>query len=81
MANEISAKYPSISRTEVFGHIRQLRGRLGDFHHAIDNTETNSKAQVVLGTLGDGGEHASEDLEKLVLGLESQSLGNNPEKF
>ena len=80
-AGEISAKYPSISRTEVLGHIRQLRGRLGDFHHAMDNVETISKAQVVLGTLGNGGEHASEDLEKLVLGLESQGLGNNPAKF
>ncbi|WP_438275648.1 hypothetical protein [Nitrobacter sp.] len=79
-ADEISAKYPSIGRTEVLGHIRQLRSRLGDFHHAIENVETLTKAQVVLGTLGHG-ENASEDLEKLVLGLESQGIGSQPEKF
>lgn len=80
-ADEISRKYPSIGRTEALAHIRQLRSRLGDFHHAIDNVETLAKAQVVLGTLGHGGEEADGDLEKLVLGLESQGLGNNPEKF
>jgi hypothetical protein len=37
--------------------------------------------QVVLGTLGHGGEDGAQDLEKLVLGLESQGLGNNPDKF
>jgi hypothetical protein len=80
-ADEVSSKYPSISRTEVLGHIRQLRSRLGSFDHAIDNTETLTKAQVVLATLGHGGEGADQDLEQLVLGLESQGLGNNPEKF
>ncbi len=79
-ADEISSKYPSVGRTDVLAHIRQLRARLGDFHHAIDNAETLSKAQVVLGTLGHG-EGSAEDLEKLVLGLESQGIGNNPEKF
>jgi hypothetical protein len=80
-ADEISTKYPSIGRTTALEHIRQLRSRLGDFHHAIDNAETISKAQVVLGTLGHGGEDGAQDLEKLVLGLESQGLGNNPGKF
>jgi hypothetical protein len=79
-ANEISGKYPSVGRTEVLGHIRQLRARLGDFHHAIDNVETLTKAQVMLSTLGQG-ENAPEDLEKLVLGLESQGIGSQPEKF
>jgi hypothetical protein len=46
----------------------------------MDNVETLTKAQVVLGTLGHG-ENASEDLEKLVLGLESQGIGSQPEKF
>jgi hypothetical protein len=80
-ADEISGKYPAVSRTEVLGHIRQLRARLGSFDHAIDNAETLSKAQVVLGTLGQGGEAGGHDLEQLVLGLESQGVGNNPEKF
>jgi hypothetical protein len=80
-ADEISGKYPAVSRTEVLGHIRQLRARLGSFDHAIDNAETLSKAQVVLGTLGQGGEAGGHDLEQLVLGLESQGLGNDPEKF
>jgi hypothetical protein len=79
-AGEISSKYPSIGRTEVLEHIRQLRSRLGDFHHAIENVETLTKAQVMLGTIGHG-ENASEDLEKLVLGLESQGIGAQPEKF
>ena len=80
-ADEISAKLPSVGRTEVLGHIRQLRSRLGDFHHAIDNAETLTRAQVVLNTLGHGGEGGAADLEKLVLGLESQGIGSSPEKF
>jgi hypothetical protein len=80
-ADDISQKFPSVGRTGALAHIRQLRARLGSFEHAIDNAETISKAQVVLGTLGHGGEHGAEDLEKLVLGMESQGLGNNPEKF
>ena len=80
-ADEISAKLPSVSRTDVLGHIRQLRSRLGDFHHAIDNAETTTRAQVMLNTLGHGGEGSAQDLEKLVLGLESQGIGSDPAKF
>jgi hypothetical protein len=81
-ADELSAKYPSVSRTEVLSHIRQLRARLGSFDHAMENVETLTKAQTMLGTLGKGGgEGAAEDLEKLTLALESQGLGSNPDKF
>src|SRR5258707_1220256 len=58
-----------------------IRKSWQNFDQAMDNVETVAKAQTVLGTLGHGGEHGAEDLEKLVLGLESQGVGSNPEKF
>jgi len=80
-ADEIAERNPTVSRTDILGHIRQLRARLGSFEHAMDNVETLTRAQTVLGTLGKGGEHGAQDLEQLVLGLESQGIGSNPEKF
>lgn len=79
-AREVSAKFPSIGQVGVMEHIRLLRGRLGDFGHAMDAVEDVARAQTVLRTLT-GGEHAGTDLEQLVLGLESQGLGNDPAKF
>jgi uncharacterized membrane protein YgcG len=79
-ARELSAKYPSLGQLDVMEHIRQLRARFGDFHHAMENVETLVKAQVVLGNLGKGSEHAGHDLERLVLGLET-IVGGDPVKF
>jgi hypothetical protein len=78
-ARELSQRYPSIGQTEVAEHIRLLRGRFGDFHHAMGAVDDLVRAQVVLGTLGKGDGGA--DLERLVLGMESKGLASNPETF
>jgi len=72
-ADELSAKYPSVSRTEVLSHIRQTAGPARQLRARDGNVETVTKAQTVLSTLGNG-EKAGEDLEKLTLALESQGL-------
>src|SRR6266571_3387641 len=47
-SRELSAKYPSVGQAAVMEHIRLLRGRFGDFHHAMEQVEALVQAQVVL---------------------------------
>lgn len=79
-AGELSQKYPSIGQVAVLEHIRALRGRFGDFHHALERVEDLVQAEVVLKTQT-GGKDSAHDLERLVLGLESLGAGADPEKF
>jgi hypothetical protein len=79
-ARRVSTRYPSVGPVEIQEHIRRLRSRFGDFHHAIGAIEDLVKAQVVLGN-AEGADGAGSDLERLVLGLESVGAGADPAKF
>lgn len=78
-ADEVSAKLPSMGRTNILDHILRLRGRLGSLPHALETVEDVSRAQVMLRTMTGG--DASKDLEDLTMGLESQGAASDPKKF
>ncbi len=80
-ARDLSHRYKSVGQVEVLSHLRQLRGTLGDLHHAREMVEDVVKAQVVLSSGPGGKEGAIRDLEQITKGLEGAGYASSSEKF
>jgi hypothetical protein len=77
VADEISRRHPSLSRTENLEDLRKNTARLGSLDRAKAIAEDYAKARVFLSLLG-GDEH---ELEKVTLAGEGSGAANTPEQY
>jgi hypothetical protein len=80
-ARDLTSKYGSVGQVEIMEQQRNLRGTLGDLHHAQDMIEDVVKSQVVLATGAGGKEGATRDLDQITKGLEGAGYAGSPDKF
>jgi hypothetical protein len=72
VADSISSRFPSMSRTDVIDDLRKNASRLGSFDRAKEIAETYARARI-MNRLSGGDEH---ELEKTVLTAEGAGAAN-----
>jgi hypothetical protein len=77
IADTISAKFPSISRTEVLEDLRKNASRLGSFDRAKEIAEVYARAKIS-NKLSGGDDH---ELEQVVRAAEGAGAANSPGQF
>lgn len=77
VANDISKKYPSLSRTDVMADLRKNTSRLGSFDRAKAVAKDYARARI-MNQLSGGDEH---ELEQVVRAAEGAGAANTPDQF
>ncbi len=77
VADEVSRRYPSLSRTDVLEDLRKNTARLGTFDRAKEMAEIYAKARISNQIAG-GDAH---ELEQVVRAAEGVGAANTPDQF
>lgn len=77
VADSLSSKYPSISRTDVLDDLRKNASRLGSFDRAKEIADTYARARIS-NKISGGDEH---ELEQVVRALEGAGKANSASEF
>jgi hypothetical protein len=82
LAGQMSAKYKSLSQTEIMHTARNIRSVVGHFEEATKILDPLMKLRVVaLGAHPEKAEELGEDFDKLIKGMEIKGVTQDLEKF